>query len=306
MKDLGSGVTRQDALLTNDDLDAIDNTVYEAKERELTARTMVGLKTDIPEGAETYSYDKVTKKGAAKIFAYGADDVPLVDADIDRHHQGIYGIVVGFTIDIQEKRAAKMAGRPVETTKATAARRAISEKENDFFFSGSSEHKAEGLTNVTGIQTFSVPQNSGSTSTNWADKTGEEIVEDIRQAKKKVNLKPGMVADTLAIPDDQYEDLDKPFNSDNPQLTIRNYLQNQGWFDRIISVPELAGKGDGGTDCFMVYDSSPDVVEMGLPLDIYRHAPYNKENLSSQVNLEERTAGAIVRYPLGICRADGI
>lgn len=305
MRKLGSNV-RQDALLTNDDLDAIDNTVYEAKERELTARTMVGLKTDIPEGAETVSYDKMTKKGAAKIFAYGADDVPLVDADVKRHHQSIYGIVVGFTIGVQEKRAAKMAGKNVETTKATAARRAISEKENDFFFNGSKEHDAEGLTNVTGIQTYTVPNNEADNSTKWKDKTGEEIVADIRNTKKKVNTQNGMQADTLALPDSQYEDLDRPFNSQNPQLTIRKYIENQDWFSRIISVAELAGKGDGGTDCFMVYDSSPDVLEMGLPLDIYRHPPIVKDNLSEQVNLEERTAGVIVRYPLGICRADGI
>lgn len=302
----GLGVIRQDAILRNEDLEAIDNTVYEAKDKELTARTMVSLMTDIPEGAETYSYDKITKKGAAKIFAYGADDVPLVDADIERHTQRIYGIVDGFRIDIQEKRAARMANRPVETTKATAARRAAAEKENDFFYNGDASYNAEGLLNFTGIQTYSVPQDSDADGTEWQYKTGAERVKDIKEARKKVNLKPGLEADTLALPPEQYEDLDDPYNSDNPELTVRKYLENQGWFSRIISAPELEEAGDGGSNCFVVFDSSPDVVQLGLPMDLYRHDPYMLPNLSSQVNLEERTAGAIVRFPMGICRADGI
>ena len=304
MKDLG--VVRQDAILRNEDLEAIDNTVYEAKERELTARTMVSLMTDIAEGAETYSYDKITKKGAAKIFAYGSDDVPLVDADMERHTQGIFGIVVGFRIDVQEKRAARMANRPIETTKATAGRRAAAEKENDFFYNGDDAYNAEGLLNFTGIQTYSVPQDSDSSGTEWQYKTGAERVADIKEARKKVNLKPGLEADTLALPPAQYEDLDDPYNAENPELTIRRYLENQGWFSRIVSAPELEEGGDGGTDCFVVFDSNPDVVQLGLPMDLYRHEPYMLGNLSSQINLEDRTAGAIVRFPLGVCRADGI
>lgn len=298
---------RQDGMMTNRDLESVDKVVYEAKEEELTARTVVTLKTDDPEGAETISYDKMTKKGAAKIFAYGAaDDIPLVDADVERHTQKVFGIVVGFSIGIQEKRAAQMANRPVDTTKATASRRAVAEKENSFFYKGSAAHKAEGLINHTGIQTMPVAQNKEETSTKWKDKTGEEIINDIREARKKVNSLPGFTADTLLLPPDQYEDLDKPVNAENYHMTIRKFLQEQGWFTNIVRVADLEKAGDSESDCLVVFDSSREVVELSLPMDITRHPEVLLNNLSSQINLEERTGGAVVRFPLGICRADGI
>ncbi|ABR46648.1 conserved hypothetical protein [Alkaliphilus metalliredigens QYMF] len=298
---------RQDGMLLNQDLESIDKVAYEAKEEELTARTVVGLKTDDHEGAETISYDKMTRRGAAKIFAYGAsDDIPLVDADVERHTQKVYGVVVGFTIGIQEKRAAQMANRTIDITKAIAARRAVAEKENRFFYVGSEAHQAEGLLNFTGIQTMPVALNAGETSTKWKDKTSEEIIEDIRLARKKVNALPGLTVDTLLLPPNQYEDLDKPVNAENYNMTIRKWLQEQKWFTNIIRVADLEGAGDSSTDCLAVFDSSKDVVEMALPLDITRHPEVMLANMSSQINLEERTGGAIVRFPMGICRADGI
>ncbi len=303
MRELG---VRSDAIVTQKDLESIDNVVYEAKESELTARTVVSLKTDDPEGAESISYDMITKRGAAKIYAYGgADDVPLVDVDVTRHTQGVFGIVSGFTIDVQEKRAARMMNRNIDTTKAVAARRAVAEKENSFFYLGDAKYKAQGLVSATGIQTVAVDQNAGATSTKWKDKTPAEIIEDIRIARKKVNAMPGIIADTLALPPDQYEELDRMLSVTNP-MTIRQWLDQQKWFKRIKSVDQLVGVGDGSTDSLVVFDSSKDVVELSVPMDLYRHPEVPLKNLSSQFNLEERTGGAVIRYPLGICRADGI
>ncbi|MFT9496371.1 DUF2184 domain-containing protein [Anaerosolibacter sp.] len=300
----GLGI-RNDAMLTNRDLESIDKVVYMAKEDELTARTVVRLKTDDPAGAESIAYDMITKKGAAKLFAYGgADDVPLVDMDVKRHSQRVFGVVAGFRVDVQEKRAAQMVGRAVDTMKAEAARRAVAEKENHFFYIGDDAYNAEGLVNATGIQTMPVAQNAGATSTKWKDKTAEEIIEDIRGARKKVNKMPGLNTDTLLLPPDQYEDLDRPVNSENYGMTIRKWLQEQKWFTNIVRVPQLVGVGDSDTDSLVVFDSS--VVQLSLPLDITRHPEVLMPNLSSQINLEERTGGAVIRYPLGICRADGI
>lgn len=296
---------RNDAVLTNKDLESIDRVVYTAKEEELTARTVVNLKTDDPAGAETISYDMITRKGAAKIFAYGgADDVPLVDMDVKRHTQRVFGVVSGFRVGVQEKRAAQMVGRAIDTMKAEAARRAVAEKENHFFYVGDAAYSAEGLVNATGIQTTVVAQNAGKTSTKWKDKTAEEIIEDIRDARKKVNKLPALNANTLLLPPDQYEDLDRPVNSENYSMTIRKWLQEQKWFTSIIRVPQLVSVGDADADSFVIFDSS--VVELSLPMDITRHPEVLLANLSSQVNLEERTGGAVTRYPLGICRADGI
>lgn len=295
---------RNDALVTPQDLNAIDKRIYEPHESELKARKVFAVKSDIPAGAETYSYDVITRSGAAKILAPGASDVPLVDADLERHTVNIYSIAAAFNISVQEVRQAQMSGRPIEVTKADTVRKAIAQKENQVAFSGDEKYKIKGLTNATGVQVYAAPQNEGGTSTKWKDKTGKEIVEDIKKAKNKVNKLEGHEADTLLLPPDAFEELEKTFN-EFTQQTVLEYVKSQNWFKRIETVHDLAGKGLNSSDCFVALDSSPSVIELGIPLDITRH-PQEYKFPNTKVPFEERTTGLIIRYPMAICRADGI
>jgi len=290
------------SVLRTQDLEAIDQKIYEPHKDELKARSVFALKTDIPAGAETYTYDVIARSGAAKILAPGASDIPLVDADRERHTVDIYSIAAAFNITVQELRQAQMSGVQIETTKADTARKAIAEKENRIAFAGDKKHNIKGLTDVTGIQVYAVPAGSKA-STKWADKTADEIVSDIRKAKNKVNKLPGHTADTLLITPDSFEELEKPFN--DYTKTVLEYIQSQRWFSRIEILSDIKGQGTGNSDCFVVLDSSPDVVQLGIPMDITRQLEeYKFPNY--KVPFEERTTGLIVRYPMAIVRGDGI
>ncbi len=295
---------RGDALIRPQDLNAIDKRVYEPHVSELKARSIFSLKTDIPAGAKTYSYDVMTRSGAAKILAPGATDVPLVDADLTEETVKIYSIAAAFNITVQEVREAQMAGRPIEVTKADTVRKAIAEKENQVAFSGDAKHGIKGLTDSVGIQVYATPQNEAGTSTKWADKTGKEIVADIRKAKNIINKLNGHTADTLLLTPDSNEELEKTFN-EFTQQSVLEYIISQKWFTRIETINDLKGKGLASSECFVVLDSSPDVVQLGIPLDITRH-PQEYAFPNTKVPFEERTTGLIVRYPMAICRADGI
>lgn len=295
---------RGDALIRPQDLNAIDKRVYEPHASELKARSIFSLKTDIPAGAKTYSYDVLTRSGAAKILAPGATDVPLVDADLEEETVKIYSIAAAFNISVQEVREAQMANRPIDVTKADTVRKAIAEKENQVAFSGDKTHGIKGLTDSVGIQVYATPQNEAGISTKWKDKTGKEIVADIRKAKNMVNKLNGHEADTLLLTPDSNEELEKTFNEYTQQSVIE-YIKSQNWFKRIETINDLAKKGLAGTECFVVLDSSPDVVELGIPLDITRH-PQEYAFPNTKVPFEERTTGLIIRYPMAICRADGI
>ncbi|MFJ6210589.1 DUF2184 domain-containing protein [Lysinibacillus sp. NPDC092081] len=295
---------RGDALIRPQDLNAIDKRVYEPHASELKARSIFNLKTDIPAGAKTYSYDVMTRSGAAKILAPGATDVPLVDADLTEETVKIYSIAAAFNISVQGVREAQMSGRPIDVTKADTVRKAIAEKENQIAFSGDKIHRIKGLTDSVGIQVYATPNNEGGTSTKWKDKTGKEIVADIRKAKNMINKLNGHEADTLLLTPDSFEELEKTFN-EYTQQSVLEYIKSQNWFKRIETVNDLAKKGLANSECFVVLDSSPDVVELGIPLDIMRH-PQEYAFPNTKVPFEERTTGLIIRYPMAICRADGI
>lgn len=295
---------RGDALIRPQDLNAIDRRVYEPNATELKARSIFSLKTDIPAGAKTYSYDVLTRSGVAKILAPGANDVPLVDADLTEETVKIYSIAAAFNISVQEVREAQMAGRQIDVTKADIVRKAIAEKENQIAFSGESKYGIKGLTDAVGIQVYAAPQNEAGDSTQWKDKSGKEVVADIRKAKNMINKLNGHTADTLLLTPDSMEELEKTFN-EFTQQSVLEYVRSQGWFQRIETVNDLKSKGLAGSNCFVVLDSSPNVVELGIPLDITRH-PQEYAFPNTKVPFEERTTGLIIRYPMAIVRVDGI
>lgn len=285
------------------DLEVVDKKIYEINTEELKARSIFAMKTDINPGAETYSYDAFKRSGVAKILAPGASDLPLVDADLERHTVRIHSIAAAINYTAQELRQAQMNNVSVDTVKVDTARKAIAEKENQLAFVGDADHNIKGLTDTVGIQVYAVPAGE-STKTTWADKTGDEIVADIRKAKNKVNKLNGHTADTLLLTPDLFEHLETPFNEFTKQ-SVLEYVQSQRWFSRIETVNDLKGKGTAGANCFVVLDSSPDVVQLGIPMDITRHPlEYNFPN--NRVPFEQRTTGLIVRYPMAIVRADGV
>jgi len=292
------------SLIRPQDLNAIDKRIYEPHASELKARSIFALKTDIPAGAKTYSYDVMTRSGAAKILAPGATDVPLVDADLTEETVKIYSIAAAFNISVQEVRESQMANRPIDVTKADTVRKAIAEKENQVAFSGDKTHGIKGLTDAVGIQIYATPNNEAGSSTKWKDKTGKEIVADIRKAKNMINKLNGHEADTLLLTPDSNEELEKTFN-EFTQQTVLEYIKSQNWFKRIETVNDLAKKGLANSECFVVLDSSPSVLELGIPMDVTRH-PQEYAFPNTKVPFEERTTGLIIRYPMAICRADGI
>lgn len=290
-------------LIRPEDLEAIDRVVYEPKKEELIGRTLFNLKTDVPSGAEVYGYDVITRSGSAKVLAPGADDIPLVDADKRRHKMDIFSIAAAIRYSIQELRNAQMADITVDSTKAEIARRAIAEKENRIIWHGDTDHNIRGVVNAEGIQTAAVDAGA-SGKTEWKDKTGKEIVVDVRKARNLINRLPGHTANTLILTPAGMEMLEMEYNS-NTDKTVLEYIRSQNWFTNIVATSDLEGQGTGGTDCFLVLDNSPSVIQILLTMDIFRHeTEYKFPNY--KVPFEERLGGAIVRYPMAIVRGDGI
>lgn len=306
MRDLGARSVRNDIALYERDLEAIENTIYEAKKEELVARSIIDVETSYDPGAETIGYDMLSESGAAKVTSNGADDIPLVDGDLNRQTQKIVTIEDGFKVTTQERRNAEYANRPIRTQKAATARRVIAERENEITFVGDSELGVPGLVNASNINTYDVPTDSDSDGTLWEYKTGFEIIDDIREARKKVNTQPGFNADTLVLPSEQYQRLQEPVNQYNTN-TVMSYIEDMGWFDNIVETNYLEeADPDGSNDVGLVIDTDPSNVQLALPMDIMMHDPITLDNNDVRVNLEERFAGIVLRYPLAVCRFDAI
>ncbi|WP_436704253.1 DUF2184 domain-containing protein [Lactiplantibacillus plantarum] len=287
------------AVIESRDLLAMEKTVLEPVHEELIGRSLFPTIPGVNPGSETYGYSVLTRSGAAKIIANGADDLPLVDEDIHRAFQPIYTIADGIHFTYQEVRAAQMAGQPLDTIKAATARRAIAEKENDIIFNGEKSVNIKGLTSIEGIQAISADKT-------FATSTGAEMQETLRKAKALITKLPGYTGARLklVLPPDEFESLNSRY-SDYDARTVLKVVQDAGWFQSIETTTALAGKGDKDTDCAMIFDSTANTAGFLLPMDITQY-PQENRYPKIVVPFDERTGGLVIKTPYAIVKLSGI
>ena len=295
---------RSDALVYPTELQVYDNVLYEAKEAELLARQVFSLKTDDPEWVEYIGYDVLSRSGMAKVFNILSDDIPLVDVDITRRFQKVYSLVSGWAITEQELRAARAVGRQPDVQKAATARRFIATQENALTFLGDATWGIEGLYTMTGRQEAAVSGTFASGSTRWAtakDTEGGVMVSHIRQARELVQALDGYEAQCLVLSAVQYERLVGTFMSDRYDLTVMGFLKQTNWFPGGIYASSLIPN-----DRLAVIDNRPDQMQLAIPMDLYRHPPYQSGPFRTIIPVEERYGGLLVRFPLAISIRTGI
>lgn len=284
---------RGDSVLSPEDLESIDRQVYEELLQNLVARQVVTLKSDDPPGAETVTYEFYTLVGDSNKAVYNwsaGGDIPLADMNVTRVPQRVISLVYGITINPQELRAARLVGKPIESIKARAAGYFIAKKENDLFFVGDATTGHYGIFTHPSVTRVTIPNGS------WATATGDKIIEDIRALRAAISQYDGLEPRAAVFPKSAQEHLEKFVSATYPVRTVMEAIKAYNWFPGGIffsqSVP--AGK-------FCVLDNSPRVVQLSVPMNVTRLDPVVvTPNNTFQVNYEERTAGAIIRYPQGI------
>ena len=96
-------------------------------------------------GAESITYRQFDKLGVAKLIANYADDLPRADAKGKEFTVPVKSIGGSFGYNLQEVRAAAMAGRPLATRRAEAARRANMQEVERIGFAGDASTGLIGL-----------------------------------------------------------------------------------------------------------------------------------------------------------------
>lgn len=287
------------ATIERRDLIAMEKTVLEAPHEELVGRSLFQTIGGVNPGAETYGYSLMTRYGAAKVIANGADDLPVVDEDIETTFQPIYTIAAGIHYSYHEILAAQMAGRQLQTDKAVTVRRALAEKENDIIFNGESKVGIKGLTNLEGIQAM----NSDYT---FDKATGAQMQEVLRRAKSLITQIAGYQGARLKVvlPPAQFESLNSRY-SDYDSRTVLEVIKASGWFASIETTSNLTGKGLNNTDCAMIFDSTPETAGFLLPRDVTQYPQENKYP-NIVVPYDERTGGIVCKTPYAMVKLSGI
>lgn len=288
-------------------LEYIKTQTYDRKYPELKARTLIPVSFEVPTGAKSITWQSWDMVGMAKIISNYATDIPRVDLVGKEVTSTIKSLGAGYGYSLQDVRSARLAGIPLESRKAYAAKQAILMAEDEIAVSGEADHGLVGLLNHPNVPDIAIPADGTGSSALWANKTGELIVRDINLVVSGIETTTNGVeiADTL-IMDTVSFSLIKTKKFGDTDKTVLTWIKEV--FPNLVNIAswaKLNGKGAGATGMMVAYRRDPMKLTLEIPQD-FEQLPVQEVGLEYIVNCHSRTGGVIIYYPLSVAKADGI
>jgi hypothetical protein len=302
--------TRLDAAETaffQRELEVVKAKTYDVKYPELKVRRLIPASFEAGAGAESIVYQQYDQVGMAKIISSYASDLPRADIVGKEFTAKIKSLGAAFGYSIQEIRSANMAGKPLQSRKANAAKRAIMQLEQRIAYFGDASTGLIGFLNNPNVTQTTVP-NGVSASPLWSNKTPDEILLDLNgMANFIVESTNGVeIPNTILLPLAQYNYIKSTARSAQSDKTILQYfLENNGYIQTVEWVNELKAAGVAGVDLAVCYRKDPDVLTLEIPSD-FEQFPEQEKGLEYEVPCHQRIGGVLVYYPMAVNIVSGI
>lgn len=302
------------AIATREQLTYIDNTVYSPKVAPLLARSLFST---INIGEDNNSYRYRVKTGTAKAAAYNdrATDIPVVDEKFRETQVPVTMFALAAEYSYFELKTAQKVGVNLLADQAQLVARGLAEYEDKLIFNG--QHNSDpnmnikGLTDKAkdlGVQEFTFSQAFDDATDNI------KLRNEFQAAVGKITHLVGYAGarPTLMLPQARIEELNRPFNEYNPQITVLSMIQP--WFDQIIAVPELEGRywhhknastADKNTDMGYICLRTPEIAQIPLAMERTQMQP-ETHNMSTRIPYVEKIGGLAMRYPHAFVQLHGI
>jgi hypothetical protein len=290
------------------ELEFIKSKSYDVKYADLKARSLLPISYEAGPGAESITYSQYDHLGVAKLISNYANDLPRADIKGKQFTAPVRSLGASYGYNIQEIRAAKLVGKPLEQRRANAAKRAIMQLENSLAFQGDVSHGLSGFLTNPNITVVSVPADGTGSSSLWTAKTPDQILRDMNLIANTpfVTTKGVEMPDTALIPLAQYSYISSTARSANSDTTILEYfLKNNPFIKQVDWLNEMKGAGVSSSDSMLVYRRDPDALTLEVPQD-FEQFPVQERGLEYEINCHSRFGGVLIYYPLSIARGDGI
>lgn len=306
--------TRNDAneqIFFKRQLESILAGLYNIQYPELKARQIFPYSNEVNPGAETFTYRQYDHVGLAKVINSYAHDFPRVDVAGKEFTAIVKSLGDSYGYNFQEIRAAMMAGIQLESMRAMAARRAMSELENRLAFNGDASNNLNGFLSDPNVPNYAVANDGVGPSTLWANKSPDQIIRDVSVGiQQMVDLSKSVESpNTMLLPLAQYTKIATTPRSSTDSTTILNFILTNFravGLQSIIPLPtELKGSGTGGTDQFILYRNDPSKLKMMVPQDFEQFNPIDTGG-EWQIKCHQRFGGVVIFYPLSVSKHYGI
>ena len=291
------------------ELDYVKSETYDLEYPEFTALANIPITHDVPEGAMTATYYSYEKTGMAKIIANYATDLPRADVKGRPTTAHIHSIGDSYGYSVQEMRSSRMTGKSLDTRKAESARYQSDRLVNHIAWAGDPDNNLVGiLTKSNNIPLYTLAEVES--STDWENKTAEQILDDINgmtkyQAKITKNVEK---SDTLFIASSAYIDISTRKLPDS-DITVKKFiLDNAPYLKNIIDSPELEADSESNPyqkRVMVLCKLDKKKFSLENPMEFLQY-PVQTKGLEMEVPCEARTGGVFLYYPMSLIIAQGI
>jgi hypothetical protein len=292
------------------ELEAIKARTYDILYPELKMLRLVPISFDAGPGAETITYRQYDSVGVMKIIANYADDLPRADVTGKEFTSKVKSLGGSYGYNVQEIRAARMAGKPLEQRRANAVRMANDQAINRIAWFADGSAAWGGLYGL--LFAPNVTKAAAVVGT-WSSATADQIIGDVNALINNIRtLTKGVEnADTVILPIAQYAKIASTPRSSTSDTTILEFLRRVHPGVTFEDANELATvtpnprTGLTSANCMVAYRRSPDKLTLETP-QAFEQFPAQERNLEFVVPCHSRVGGIVIYYPLSIAIVDGI
>lgn len=284
----------------------------------MTSGTVLPISTELPSGAQTYTYKLLTFVGSAAILAAGTDDIPLVNAYAEERTGYIRTLVSGFEYSIEDLEAAEFNNRNIDTQLAIGAREIVEQEFDAIAYEGSPQHNLQGFLNHPNVSSETVlndgNENGGTNSTRWIHKTPEQIYRDLRSfaSAKRIASKYTQKPQAIALPSEAYEIIlgtPYPTGSTSGSTILSFFLGTQrlspDGIQSVFPAPYLDDKGVGGAGMMVSFRKRADKIKLHMAMD-FSMLPVQMINFCYRVPVRMRTGAVQILKPMSVHYGYGI
>lgn len=312
------------------DLTEIMARTFDVKYPDLKARQILPVFTGVDPGAEGYVWRQFDRVGGAHVISdYGAD-MPSTEVVANEFQSRILSLGTSYNYSVMDLRKARMAGIPIETRKALAARRAMEQALEQIAFFGVAQVPGTGASQALMFAPASQNTNDplamygftnfpgltvSTTTNNWtlAGTSVSTIVADFNAQFLTIiqNSKGVHTPDSVVFPLSIWSQLNTTARSVTfTDDTVLQYLMKENpWLKNVYwsTMLETAGlKQDGSTPGprIMFLERSEENLQLVIPQE-FEQLPPQMVNMTFKIPCHMRVGGLRVSYPKSILALDG-
>ena len=297
-------------------LESVKSKTYDIKYPEFQARKLIPVDMSAGAGAETIKYEQFDSVGFAKIVADYAKDFPRCDIKGAEFVSIIRSLGDSYGYSVQDIRAASMAGKPLQTRKAGAARRSMMQLEENIAYYGDSSHNLGGLLTDTNVPTGTLPADGTGALTTLVSKDPDKIIRDLNSLVNEIftTTKGVEIPDTVLLPLEAYSHIASTPRSSTSDTTILEFflsknpfVKNVGWLNQLEEpTAGWASVGLSFTDNIaLAYKRDPEKLTFEIPQD-FEQFPAQPEGMDFVIPCHQRIGGVIIYYPLSMNIKEGV